>query len=172
MASLILVIGIVMLALLSGAAIYYLQVYAYYESIVPEGETDVMLTSLVSGTPEPIIYDAFEAITATSSPIRYRACFTTPQSVALLSETYEYYENAEPLLAPSWFNCFDAKAVGVALENEEAVAFLGEQNIEYGIDRVVAILPDGRGFVWHQINECGAEVFDGKPVPEGCPEKP
>ena len=43
MASRILVIGIVMLALLSGAAIYYLQVYAYYESIVPEGETDVML---------------------------------------------------------------------------------------------------------------------------------
>ena len=172
MASKLLVIGIVVIALISGAAIYYLQVYAYYEDVVSQGETDVQLTALMSGAPEPILYDAFQAITATSSPIRYRACFTTPQSIALLSETYELYEKAEPLVAPSWFECFDAKTIGTGLESGEAVAFLGEQNIQYGIDRVVAVLPDGRGFAWHQINECGAEVFDGKPVPEGCPANP
>ena len=51
MASKILVIGIVMIALISGAAIYYLQVHAYYEEVVAEGQTDVRLTSLVSGAP-------------------------------------------------------------------------------------------------------------------------
>lgn len=163
---------IVVLSMIAGAAIYYLQVYAYYETVMADGANDVQLTSLVSGVPESIVYEGFEAITATSSPIRYRACFSTPQSIALLSETYKSYEAAEPLLAPSWFECFDAVEVGEALAQGEAVPFLGEENIVYGIDRVVAVLPDGRGFVWHQINECGVEVFDGKPVPEGCPEKP
>jgi Family of unknown function (DUF6446) len=163
---------IVVLSLIAGAAIYYLQVYAYYENVVSQGDDDVMLTSLMSGEPEPILYENFEAITATSSPIRYRACFTTSQSIAMLSETFEHYENAEPLVAPNWFDCFDAVALGEAIESGEAVPFLGQKNLEYGIDRVVAVLPDGRGFVWHQINDCGVEVFDGKPVPEGCPAKP
>ncbi|WP_298680346.1 DUF6446 family protein [uncultured Lentibacter sp.] len=163
---------IVVISLIAGAAIYYLQVYAYYETVSARGQEDVMLTALNSGAPEPVLHESFEAITATSSPIRYRACFKTPLSMALLSETFEPYEDAEPLVAPSWFECFDAVEVGEALESGAALSFLGQENIQYGIDRVVAILPDGRGFVWHQINACGAEAFDGKPVPEGCPEKP
>jgi hypothetical protein len=42
----------------------------------------------------------------------------------------------------------------------------------YGIDRVLAIYPDGRAFAWHQINACGKFVFDGDPPPEGCPPVP
>lgn len=160
---------IVVISLIAGAAIYYLQVFAYYETVEPNGTDDVVLTSMVSGQPEPILYDGFEAIEATSSPIRFRACFKTSQSIAMLTETYEPYEGAEPLVAPKWFECFDAKEIGYALEAGEAVSFLSEKDVHYGIDRVVAVLPDGRGFVWHQINECGAEVFDGKPLPDGCP---
>ncbi|WP_252731515.1 DUF6446 family protein [Lentibacter algarum] len=161
-----------MVSLLTGFAIYYLQVYAYYEDVIANGETDVELVSLASGEPEPILYDGFEAIDATSSPIRYRACFKTEQSIALITETYETYEGAEPLVAPRWFDCFDAVEIGEAIDDGTAFAFLGQRNIEYGIDRVVAIMPDGRGFAWHQINECGKVVFDGLPVPEGCPPKP
>jgi len=160
---------IVVLSLIAGAAIYYLQVYAYYEEVAPDGTNDVQLTSLASGAPEPILYEAFEGIEASSSPIRFRACFTTPQSLAMLTETYEVYDAAEPLVAPGWFDCFDAQEIGAALESGEALPFLSEKNVQYGIDRVAAIMPDGRGFLWHQINACGEEVFDGKPVPEGCP---
>ncbi len=172
MVSRILVLGIVMISLLTGFAIYYLQVYAYYEEVVADGQTDVALVSLASGVPEPILYDGFEAIDASSSPIRYRACFKTEQSIAMITETYETYEGAEPLVAPNWFGCFDAVEIGEAIDSGAAFAFLGQRNIEYGIDRVVAILPDGRGFTWHQINECGKVVFDGRPAPEGCPAKP
>ncbi len=49
---------------------------------------------------------------------------------------------------------------------------MGVENVQYGIDRVVAILPDGRGFVWHQINRCGEVVFRGDAAPEGCPPPP
>lgn len=164
---------IVLTAALGGAAIYYLQVYAYYDTVAPTGTDDVQMTSLSSAEPEPILYDAFRAIDADSSPIRYRACFTTTSSLAMLSETYApYTEGAEPLNAPGWFDCFDAEEIGAALENGEALAFLGERDIEYGVDRVVAVMRDGRGYVWHQLNHCGAEVFDGNLAPADCPTPP
>jgi hypothetical protein len=163
---------IVIVAAIAGAAIYYLQVYAFYEDVSAHGSQDVMLTSLVTGMPEPILYEDFKAIDATSSPIRYRACFTTAQSQAMMTETYEPYEAAEPLTGPRWFECFDAQDIGQALEKGEALAFLSQANVEYGIDRVVAVFPDGRGYAWHQINHCGEKVFDGAPAPEGCPPKP
>lgn len=159
-------------ALIAGVGLYYLQVYHFYEEIAPNGETDVQLTSLSAGELEAITYNAFEAIDANSSPIRFRACFTTDITQAELSEAYEPYDDAVPLEAPGWFECFDADLVGEALETGTARAFLGQRDIVYGIDRVVAVLDDGRGYVWHQINPCGEVVFDGQPVPEGCPAPP
>ena len=53
-----------------------------------------------------------------------------------------------------------------------AVALLGVENIDYGIDRIVAVFPDGRARSWNQINRCGEVVFDGAPAPEGCPPVP
>jgi hypothetical protein len=102
----------VLSAIIAGGAMYYLQVYAFYEEISASGENDVQLVSLVSGEPEPILFDQFEAIDAYTSPIRYRACFTTVMSHSLLSETYVAFENAEPRNAPGWFECFDAEAIG------------------------------------------------------------
>lgn len=163
-------VGILAIAILAGAAMYYLQVYHFYDEIEATGTDDVQLTSLVSGLPEPVLYEDFKAIDANSSPIRYRACFTTPMSHALLTETFTSYEAAEPLTAPGWFDCFDAEEIGAELEAGSALAFLGQENIQYGIDRVVVITEDGRGYAWQQINACGEVVFDGQPVPEGCPK--
>ncbi|MEO1138788.1 MAG: DUF6446 family protein [Pseudomonadota bacterium] len=163
-------VGILAIAILAGAAMYYLQVYHFYDEIEATGTDDVQLTSLVSGLPEPVLYEDFKAIDANSSPIRYRACFTTPMSHALLTETFTAYEAAEPLTAPRWFDCFDAAEIGAELETGSALAFLGQENIQYGIDRVVVITEDGRGYAWQQINACGEVVFDGQPVPEGCPK--
>jgi len=163
---------ILMSALAAGLAMYYLQVYHFYEEVSANGTDDVQLVSLVSGQPEPVLYDGFEAIDATSSPIRYRACFTTTMSHAMLSETYEIYDTAEPLVAPKWFDCFDAGAIGLALEEGRALAFLGTKDIQYGVDRIVAITEDGKGYVWHQINRCGEIVFDGNRAPDDCPVPP
>ena len=159
-------------ALIAGMALYYLQVYYFYEEVRPTGEDDVQLTSLVSGEAEPILYNGFEGIDANSSPIRYRACFTTSLSRDTLGGTYEPYEDAVPLEAPGWFECFDAGEVGAGLSDGTAHAYLGQRDVIYGIDRIVAIFEDGRGFVWHQINRCGEVVFDGQPVPEDCPAPP
>lgn len=163
--------GLIMISAIgAGLAMYYLQVYHFYDEVEASGVDDVILVNLVTGEPEGVIYDSFKAIDADSSPIRYRACFTTTLSHPLLTETFEAYESAEPLTAPGWFDCFDAEALGAALQEGSALAFLSHKDIYYGIDRVVAITEDGRGYVWHQINACGEVVFDGGRAPEGCPE--
>lgn len=159
-------------AVVTGAAIYWLQVYAYYETVTAEAAGEVQMVSLVSGEPEVIEYEGFQGIDSDSSPIRFRACFTTPIGQATLSETYVGYPDATPLVAPGWFDCFDAVEVGEALERGEAMAFLGVKDLRYGVDRVVAVMPDGRGFIWHQINDCGAAAFDGNSLPEGCGTPP
>lgn len=168
----VLALGIALTAVIAGVAMYYLQTYAFYEEVEALGEGDVMITALSSDAPEALAHAGFEGIDSDSSPIRYRACFTTDLPAETLRATYEVTEDAVPLVAPSWFDCFDAQEVGAALEDGTATAFMGTENIQYGIDRIVAILDDGRGFVWQQINHCGDVVFDGQPAPDDCPEPP
>ncbi len=158
-------------ALIGGGAMYYLQVYGYYEDILATGPDDVQAVTVAAQT-EPLPHTDFRAIDSDSSPIRYRACFTTPLSPEDARDRYQAYPRAVPLLAPKWFDCFDARAIGAALEEGTAQAIMGTENIRYGIDRVIAILPDGQGFVWHQINRCGEVVFDGQPAPDDCPPPP
>lgn len=168
---------IVFTAIVGGAAMYYLQVYAYYRPVEVAGTAgtdgvEIRLTSLTTGQAEPILVKDFQGIDAESSPLRFRACFQTDHSIAMLSETFQSYGAAEPLNGPGWFDCYDAKQIGADLENGTAIAFLGEGNITYGIDRVVAVYEDGRAYVWHQINHCGQVVFDGQPAPDDCPPQP
>ncbi len=155
-------------ALLAGGAMYYLQVYGYYERLAPEAAAAQVVT-LADGTRAPLAVTAAEAIDATSSPIRYRACLTAaPPDPATLTP----YPDPVPLHAPAWFSCFDAPALGAALENGTARAFLAQADRPWGIDRVVAFTADGRAFVWPQINRCGKALFEGQPVPDGCPPPP
>ena len=111
----------------------------------------------------------FEGIDSDSSPIRYRACFQTD---AAIIDDATPASDAVPLTAPGWFDCFDAARIGADLEAGVATALLSRENEPYGIDRIIAIYPDGRAYAWQQINRCGEVVFDGRPAPAGCPEPP
>lgn len=159
-------------ALIAGVAMYYLQVYGFYRSVPADGVEDVQLVSLVTGQPEPIVYDQFEAIDAESSPIRFRACFSTQASLAMLTETYEMVEDVEPRVGPGWFDCFDAGKIADELEAGTALAFLGGKNVEFGVDRIVVVTSDGRGYIWHDLNHCGEKAYDGTVVGEDCPPRP
>lgn len=167
----ILGIAILLVALLAGGALYYLQVYHFYREVqlASNGGEVTMKITLAGGEVIDLPAREFRAIDADSSPIRFRACFTAslPQDAGFVS-----YDAAEPLNAPGWFDCFDAQEIGAALQEGRARAYLGQGEITYGIDRVLAIYPDGRGYAWHQINRCGAVVFDGQPAPDDCPKPP
>ncbi|MEY1554900.1 DUF6446 family protein [Yoonia sp. R2331] len=160
-----------MSALIAGVAMYYFQVYAFYDEVSAEVE-NVQMTNVVTGQAEPIVFENFKGIDSDSSPLRYRACFDVVGSLAMMTETYVVLEAATPLVAPGWFDCFDADQIGADLEAGIALPFLGQENVTYGIDRIVAVYPDGRAFAWHEINRCGEVVFDGDPVPADCPTPP
>ncbi|MEZ5778267.1 MAG: DUF6446 family protein [Paracoccaceae bacterium] len=144
---------IVVTGLIAGAAVYYLQVYAYYRPVEPASAAAVIRLTGLDGVPEPMLAEGFDGIDASSSPRRFRACFTTPMSLAMLSETYQIYPDPTPLIAPSWFSCFDAGRLTDDLASGAAVAFLSEKDIQPGYDRVVAVYPDGRAYAWQQPNE-------------------
>lgn len=159
-------------AIFAGVALFYLQIFSFYEEVVPNGKTDISILLQQNELPEVINYSNFRAISSDSSPIRYRACFDTAEDLEALSKIYLVYEDAVPKIAPYWFDCFDAKKLGSALKDRDyGEVFLSKKNIVYGIDRVVAILANGKGYVWHEINECGDKLYDGSPVSNECPEK-
>ncbi|APX23758.1 MAG: histidine kinase [Rhodobacteraceae bacterium] len=166
----ILAIAIVVAALLFGAGVYYFQVFHYYERVADDAG-EVFLTPVGGGTPEHIPYGDFEGIDASSSPIRFRACFTTPETPETLDPRFERYEGAEPRNAPFWFGCFDAEEIGLMIETGEAHVYTAERNVEYGIDRVVAVTENGRGYIWEEINDCGDKAYDGTPLGEDCPPR-
>ncbi|MEM5475910.1 DUF6446 family protein [Pacificibacter sp. AS14] len=164
--------GILVTTAIFGIGLYYSQVYAYYDPIEVNSPAAVVFATTFGGASEDILAEDFEGIDANTSPIKYRSCFKTPLSQAMMTETFIPHEAPTPLTAPSWFDCFDAKTLEADIESGAAMAFMGTENIVYGIDRVLAVYADGRAFAWHQINACGATVFEGEPAPEGCPPAP
>ncbi|PZX53575.1 hypothetical protein LX76_02212 [Cereibacter changlensis] len=144
--------SIVLTALGAGALIYWLQIYAFYEPVAFTPGEEIRLTPIIGEEPEVIVANDVTGIDADSSPLRFRACFTTPLTQAMLTETYRVYDEATPLVAPGWFDCFDAGQIDAALKTGEAIAFLSEAEVADGIDRVVAVFADGRGYAWHQLN--------------------
>lgn len=148
-----LIVGaIVIVSAVAGAFLWYTAERAFYQPVAFQPGQEIRLVPLTSDQPEAIIVAGVEGIDADSSPIKFRACFTTPLTLATLTETYRDYPGAEPLVAPSGFDCFDAEAIGKALETGEALAFLSEPDIHPGVDRVVAVFTDGRAFAWNQLN--------------------
>ena len=147
-----------------------MQIYGFYTTVTAADARGMALVSVVSAEPEPIPFAEFEAIDAESSPIRFRACFQTDMSLAALTESFALIDAPDPRNAPPWFDCFDAEALGAEIKSGTALTFLGQKNIHYGVDRIVAITDDGRGYIWHELNDCGEKAYDGTVVGEACPE--
>ncbi len=156
--------ALVLAGLIAGGLLWWLQTRAYYDE--PVSADAVTLT--IDGA-EVRLSASVTSIDAASSPLRYRACFALD---APLVGTPTAPEFASPTVAPGWFSCFDADAVGADIEGGRALPVLAQAEVEYGVDRVAALYPDGRGVAWHQINRCGRAVFDGEPLPSGCAPPP
>ncbi|MCC5988393.1 MAG: histidine kinase [Pararhodobacter sp.] len=152
-------------ALLAGAGMYYLQVHAFYERLEPRIS---LLVELPEGGVTRLSITDFEGIDSDSSPLRLRACFAVLPPYMDLPP----HPRPTPLNAPRWFSCFDAPAIAADLAAGRASAHLVEGNFSFGFDRVMALYPDGRAFLWQQMNACGEAHFDGQPLPPGCPPAP
>lgn len=166
-------LALVAVALIFGAGLYYSLEYAYYAPVAPGSKAaQVDMTSAVTHSPEVVPVSDFRGIDADTSPLRYRACFRVAVPLDTLTRSFETYPSPQPLVAPRQFGCFDAAAIGAALKRGKAVAFLGQADISYGVDRVIAVFDDGRAYAWNQLNHCGEVVFNGGAAPKGCPPPP
>lgn len=139
-------IAIVASAVIGGAAMYWLQVYAFYDRLP---ETSVLRVTTETGV-QPLSLAEFEGIDASSSPLRYRACARLAEMTEVAHA--EPATDPEPLTAPGWFGCFDAEAIGTAIKRGDATAYLSEREIHRGVDRMIAVFPDGRAYAWQQLN--------------------
>ncbi|OAN84330.1 hypothetical protein A8B78_07670 [Jannaschia sp. EhC01] len=145
----LIVIAILGVTVLFGAALWWFVVRAYYERV----DLNVLPITLASGAEIDLALDAAQAIDADTSPLRFRACFgLSGEILERFQSDAMAYDTPTPLTAPRWFDCFDAEAIGSALEAGEAQAYLATREIARGVDRVVAIFPDGRGYAWTQLN--------------------
>ena len=74
---------LVLVAVLAGLAVWYLQVYGFYEDVDEITGASQMMVTLPDGATRPVTVSEFKGIDAESSPIRWRACFTLdPAEVA------------------------------------------------------------------------------------------
>jgi hypothetical protein len=151
--------GTLVVAAAMGLGLWYSINSAYYYKV--DGVTEV----LVAGDAMPV--SDYRGIDADTSPLKMRACFTGnwdfPADPAPAA-------GAEPLVAPAWFDCFDAVQISEDLQTGAAKALLSSQNVPYGFDTFIAHYPDGRGFMWRQVNRCGEALFNGSERPDGCPD--
>ena len=101
----------------------------------------------VAGAPIPIA--DYDGIDAASSPLKLRGCFRIdPVAVVRLPVA----PDATPLVAPFWFRCFDARALTRDLAAGAATAHLVSRDTPEGFDLMIAVYPDGRGYLWRQLN--------------------
>ena len=146
--------AIVIAAIIAGFGVWYTNERANYAPVAANTPAaEMRLVSVATGLPESLDIAGFEGIAGDSSPLRFRGCFTVATSLATLTETYALYDAPTPLIAPARFACFDAKQIGADLEAGVALAFLSEPEIHTGVDRVIAVYPDGRAYAWPQLNE-------------------
>ncbi len=133
--------GVVLLILgfaaVFAVGLWYAQLYAFYEETAAEAVD-------IAGARYPVT--DWQGIDASSSPLKLRACFRLEGAV-----TGPKAADPTPLVAPPWFECFDAQAIAEALEAGEAEAFLAAAEEMHGADRVIAVYPDGRAYMWRQL---------------------
>ena len=119
--------------------LWYFQTYAFYAEI---GADRVMIAG------QEYAVSDYRGIDAVTSPLKRRACFHLPAP-----PDAPVAEDPTPLVAPDWFDCFDAEAIHKAIDAGEATAYVAEPQEFDGVDRLVARYPDGRAFEWRQLSD-------------------
>lgn len=140
-------IGFAVIAVVAGAAIYYLQGFAYYSrvdglSAVSIGGRDFAVTE-------------YQGLDNKSLPLRLRGCFRLADPQAAL-EAGTPDPEAAPFEAPFWFDCWDVERLARDLRSGAAKAVIAEQETQgddFRTERIVAIYPDGAAYQWRRIIE-------------------
>ena len=136
----VVLVGMALVLVGFAAALWWFQTRAWY------GEVTGIEAVTVAGREVPVT--DWRGIDAASSPIKLRACFRVePGTLADAPAA----EAPTPLIAPDWFDCFDAGALTAALASGEARAVRAAAGEFDATERLIAVYPDGRAFMWRQL---------------------
>lgn len=123
------------------AALWYFQTYAFYEELPPE-------TTVLGQYP----VERWDGIDASTSPLKKRVCLTvSAQTARRIMDDEVALSGGEPLVAPSWFECFDAEAIARDLEAQAARLYMIRTSVFDGVDEYLAVYPDGRAYIWREL---------------------
>ena len=136
------VITILGTSLFFGIIFFYFQSYAYYQEFSGVVKIEVQNRK--------IDVENYLGIKAKTSALKMRSCFVVKPSAF---RNLSLAENPQPLKAPFWFDCFNSKDLQQAIDDKRAKAYLAKENEADGIDRLVVIFPNGRGYEWRQLNK-------------------
>jgi hypothetical protein len=135
-----LIVGLVGFMLLFGLAFWWFQEHAFYTETQADKAEIVIAGTTYSVT-------RWRGLNSTSSPLKLRACFVLDEPIQALPAL-----EPEPLVAPGWFKCFNARVIAESLENGYAEAFVAARNEPPGFDRIIAVFPGGRSYMWRQLS--------------------
>lgn len=147
------------IAAVMGAGLWYAQTFGWYREV--SGITQIVAEGRMRDISD------YRGIDGESSPLKLRGCFRADWGVT--GEDPATTE-ADPLVAPRWFDCFDAEQINADIRSGAASVVTSRINDPYGFTTYIALYTDGRGYLWRQINACGAAAFAGEDLPEGCEE--
>lgn len=139
----LMIVGGVVLATFT-LALWYFQFHAFYEDLPQE-------PLIIQGTEYPV--ETWLGTDASSSPLKRRVCVTfSPETLTRIEGDQVALEQAEPLVAPDWFDCFDAKQITRDIAAGKASAYLMGASGFDDVDSYITIYPDGRGYIWRQLD--------------------
>jgi hypothetical protein len=138
-----LLVGLGGFAFVAMMAYWWLQTHAFYE--------ETQLTTVeIDGGVHPVA--EWRGIVSDKSPLLMRACFLLRAEIVAPE-----VGDARPEAAPGWFRCFNAETIRENLASGYAKAYLAARNDPPGYDRIVAIFPGGRSYMWRQV---GAQISE------------
>jgi hypothetical protein len=134
-----LVIGLLAFTAVFAVALWWFQTRAHFDRV------DGLASVTVAGRAIPVTdYRGLDG----NSPLKLRGCLRLDP--ALLDDLPP--TEATPLIPPAWFDCFGTEALTLDLAEGRARAVLVEANTPPGFESVLAYYPDGRAFLWRQLN--------------------
>ncbi len=134
--------GLVLFSIIFGVLLWYAQYYAYYN--------EVSGLEAVSVESREVAVQDYVGLDGESSGLKLRGCFTV--DVAAF-DGVTLAENPIPTTPPSWFECFDVVQLTADVESGVATTYMAAKNGRDGLDRIIAVYPDGRAFMWRQLND-------------------
>ncbi|MFL2790291.1 MAG: DUF6446 family protein [Paracoccaceae bacterium] len=125
-----------------GIIFFYFQSFAYYQEVSGIKKIEVQ--------DRKIEVKDYLGIRADTSALKMRSCFIAKSSDF---RNLPPAKKPQPLNAPFWFDCFNSKDLQEAIDGGRAKAYLAKENEADGIDRLVVIYPNGKGYEWRQLNK-------------------